>query len=99
MLIRGPVHSSRLARRASAKFSFQHDQEYASAYEVEEEVWDEEAPFDPDAPDGYEDDYQEDEYQESADDAAFASSDVYQSSYQDAESYDEDGPAFDEDGY
>lgn len=100
MLIRGPVHSSKLTKRTSTEFSFQQDRARAVAYEMEEEAaWDEEASFDPDAPDGYEDDYQEDDYHE-ADDAGFGSSDLYESSYDDGASYNEDEPAFaEEDDY
>ncbi|HEX6778935.1 MAG TPA: hypothetical protein VF099_12080, partial [Ktedonobacterales bacterium] len=92
MLIRGPVHSGRLTRRTGTEFSFQQDRAGAIAYESDEEAaWDEEASFDSDTPDGY----QEDEYDESADDGAFASSDLYQSSYEDDASDNES--AFDED--
>lgn len=96
MLIRGPVHSGRLTRRTGTEFSFQQNRAGAIAYESDEEAaWDEEASFDSDTPDGYEDGYQEDEYDESVDDDAFASSDLYQSSYAAGASTDES--AFDED--
>ena len=91
MLIRGPVHSGKLIRRASTEFSFQQDRMQADAYGIDEEAaWDEEVQFDSDTPDGYEDDHQEDEYDASEDEAAFGSSDLYQSAYEDGESYEDD---------